>query len=66
MSYDFEQIHKSANLPLQEQFDKVFYLKHGSLNSTDSSIATLLKNNNRFQLSKTMPLVESPSIQSKN
>ncbi|CAG9762552.1 unnamed protein product [Ceutorhynchus assimilis] len=45
MSYDFEQIHKSANLPLQEQFDnlfdKVFYLKHGSLNSTD--IATLLK-----------------------
>ncbi|CAG9759911.1 unnamed protein product [Ceutorhynchus assimilis] len=54
---------KSANLLLQEKFDKVFYLIHGTLNSTDSSIATLLKNNNRFQLSKTMPPVESPSIQ---
>ncbi|CAG9764339.1 unnamed protein product [Ceutorhynchus assimilis] len=48
MSYDFEQIHKSVNyLPLQEQFDKlfdqVFCSKHGSLNSTDSSIAKLLK-----------------------
>ncbi|CAG9759357.1 unnamed protein product [Ceutorhynchus assimilis] len=70
ISYDFEQIHKSANLPLQEQFDKlfdkVFCLKHGCFNSTDSSIATFLKHNNRFQLSKTMPLVESPSIQGKN